>query len=348
MLLAATVASTSAQALDESERAGQDGLAATERTPDEVPQRTEKATVEPSDAVDSDISQESGSESKKDDKLPLEWKFYWHEGLHYWLQRKSVLQEEFHIPERFKPKPTVEGKIGGLLQVDAALFAGDDAFEGFSDDIQVRRFRLYTNGSFFLWIPIYYKFQFGITKDTFYLNDGYFQFRNMPLIQTITFGYLKAPFSMERLMSSSNTTFMERASPVDAFAPGFKAGFKGSGTQFQDRMTWALGWFADGQEADIGDVTDSNFRIVARVTGLPLSMKDLHNNRLMHLGVSYSYVNAAGNSGSVPIPARVPHRPVRSGHGGDPCEQCGSPGCRGRLRHELTLPSRRVHPFSGQ
>ena len=66
--------------------------------------------------------------------------------------------------------------------------------------------------------------------------------------------------------------------------------------EFQDRMTWALGWFADGQEADIGDITDSNFRIVARVTGLPIAMKDLHNNRLLHLGLSYSYVNSDGNT----------------------------------------------------
>ena len=235
-------------------------------------------------------------DSKIEEKLPLEWKFYWHEGLHYWLQRKPVFHGEFHIPDRLRAKPKLEGKIGGVLQVDAALFAGDNAFEGFSDDIQIRRLRLYTNGNFFLWIPVYYKFQFGITEGTFYLNDGYFQFRNLPLIQTITFGYLKAPFSMERLMGSSNITFMERAAPVNAFAPGFKAGFKGSGTQFRDRMTWALGWFADGQEADIGDVTDSDFRIVARVSGLPISMKDLHNNRLMHLGLSYSYVNSEGNS----------------------------------------------------
>lgn len=249
-----------------------------------------------SNPIDSDGLEESGPEAKEEEEPALEWKFYWHEGLHYWLQQKPVLLDELHIPDRLRAKPKLEGKVGGLLQVDAALFGGDDELDGFSDDIQLRRFRLYTKGSFFLWVPVYYKFQFGITKNSFYLNDGYLQFRNIPWVQTVTFGHVKAPFSMERLMSGSNTTFMERASPVDAFAPGYKAGLKGSGTEFQDRMTWALGCFADGQEADISDITDSNFRIVARVTGLPIAKKGLYNNRLLHLGLSYSYVKAAGNS----------------------------------------------------
>jgi phosphate-selective porin OprO/OprP len=296
LLLAATLGGASAQALDEPELAGQDGLATTEQGPDEVTQGAENATDEASDAVDSDSSEESGPESKIEEKPPLEWKFYWHEGLHYWVQRNPLLQDELHIPDRLRVKPKLEGKVGGLLQVDAALFAGDDELDGFSNDVQLRRLRLKTKGNFFLWVPVYFSLQFDITKDSFYLNDFYLQFRNIPLIQTFTLGHLNAPFSLERLESSRDTTFMERASPVDAFSPGYKPGIEGSGNQFGDRMSWALGWFADGQEADIGDITDSNFRIVGRVTGLPIVMKDLCNNRLLHLGVSYSYVNAEGNS----------------------------------------------------
>lgn len=296
LFLAAPLARASAQALDEADIPDPYQLAATEQAREGLSKRTENAADESPDTVVPGSSEESGPESKTEKKLPLEWKLFWLEGLHYWLQQKPVLQEEVHIPDRLRAKPKLEGKVGALLQVDAALFAGDDAFDGFSDDIQLRRFRLYTKGTFFLWVPVYYKFQFGITKDTFYLNDFYLQLRNLPLIQTVTYGYLKAPFSMERLEGSSNITFMERASPVDAFAPGFKAGLKGSGTQFRDRMTWAIGGFGDGQDADVGDNTDSKFRIVGRLTGLPIAMKDLHYNRLLHLGLSYSYVNAAGNS----------------------------------------------------
>jgi phosphate-selective porin OprO/OprP len=279
LLLATPLVTASAQVADESAVEGHDGLGTTEQAPEEQYQRTEKTTGE-----------------SKEEKVPLKWKFYWHEGLHYWLQREPVVQDHLHIPDRLRARPKLEGKIGGLLQVDGALFSGDDEIDGFSDDVRLRRFRLYTKGSFFLWLPVYFSFQFDITKDSFYVNDGYLQFRNIPWIQTLTLGYLKAPFSMERLESSRDTTFMERASVVNAFAPGFKSGLKASGSQFQDRMTWALGWFADGQEADIGDLTDSNFRIVGRMTGLPFTMKDLHNNRLIHLGLSYSYVNSEGNS----------------------------------------------------
>jgi phosphate-selective porin OprO/OprP len=296
LFLAAPLASVSSQALDEADTPDPYQLATTEQAREGVSKRTENVTDESPEDVDSGSFEESGPESKIVEKPPLEWKFYWYEGFHYWLQRNPVLQEEFHIPERLRAKPKLEGKVGALLQVDAALFGGDDSFEDFSDGVQVRRFRLYTNGSFFLWVPVYYKFQFGISKGTFYLNDGYLQLRDLPLIQTVTFGYLKAPFSMERLAGSGNTTFMERASAVDAFTPGFKAGLKGSGTQFQDRMTWSVGGFTDGQEPDSGDVSDSNFRIVGRLTGLPLYVKDLHNNRLMHLGLSFSYVNAGGDS----------------------------------------------------
>jgi phosphate-selective porin OprO/OprP len=296
LLLAATLASSPAEAFDELDPPDQSRLAKKQRNPNEEPEGTEASADESSGAVDSASSEDSSPEAKIEEELPLEWKFYWHEGLHFWLQQKAIISPEKHALDLFRPKPRLEGKIGSMLQVDAAAFASDDEFEGFSDGVQLRRFRLYTKGNFFFWVPVYFSFQFGITEDAFYLNDGYLQFRNIPWIQTFTVGFLKAPFSLERLASGRDTTFMERASPVDAFSPGFKAGLKASGNEFGDRMSWALGWFADGQEADIGDVTDSNFRIVGRVMGLPFYTKGLYNNRLMHLGLSYSYVNAQGNS----------------------------------------------------
>jgi phosphate-selective porin OprO/OprP len=186
--------------------------------------------------------------------------------------------------------------MGVRLHVDAAAFAGDEAFEGFTNDIELRRLRLLTFGRFSLRAPVYFKFQLGITKDQFFLNDGFLQFRKIPFIQTFTFGMLKAPFSMEMLESGRDTAFMERATPVEAFAPGFKPGFQISGNQFKNRMLWALGYFAEGQEADIGDVTSSNIRLIGRLTGLLFHDTDYGTNRLMHLGVNYSFVKASGDS----------------------------------------------------
>ena len=296
LLLIAPLSSVLAQVVDDSDQPKQSAPAEKQKAPDQGRWKTETATGRSSGDVISAESEESGHEAKIKEQLPLEWKFYWHEGLHFWLQKKAALLPGEPIPEQLRPKPKLQGKIGSVLQMDAAAFVGGDDFEGFSDDIILRRFRLYTKGQFFLWIPVYFKFQFDITKDSFYLNDGHLEFRNIPWIQTFTVGYLKAPFSLERLESSRDTTFMERASPIDAFSPGFRPGFEGSGTRFGDRLTWALGWFADGADADIGDVTKSDFRIIGRMTGLPVCLKDLHNNRLMHVGLSYSYVNSSGNA----------------------------------------------------
>jgi len=247
LLLAAAPAIASAQVLEELDTSGENRPAKTQRNPNEEPEGTETSTDESSGAVDSAKSADSGPEARIEEELPLEWKFYWHEGLRFWLHEKAIISPGRHALDRLRPKPKLEGKIGGLLQVDAALFAGDDEFEGFSDGAQLRRFRLYTKGNFFLWVPVYFSFQFGITEDAFYLNDGYLQLRNIRWIQTFTLGFLKAPFSLERLASSRDTTFMERASPADAFAPGFKAGLKISGNESGDCSHRVLDfWFVKG------------------------------------------------------------------------------------------------------
>ena len=68
---------------------------------------------------------------------------------------------------------------------------------------------------------------------------------------------------------------MEVSSPVEAFAPGYKTGIQAAGTELEKRLTWALGWFADGVGEDLGDATDSPLRIVGRVTGLPFYENDV-------------------------------------------------------------------------
>ena len=231
------------------------------------------------------------------------WEFFWDEGLHYQKERKLKLTERVEevgkrrskkrIPRAPAPDYRLKGKIGGELQVDAAAFSEHGDLEGFSDGIEVRRFRVYTKGDFFLLIPIAYKLKFGITNNKFDLEDFYLRIKDVPLIQTLQFGHFTGPFSLENLASNTDITFMEAGSPVEAFAPGNKAGVQAAGTEFADRLTWALGWFADGETVDIGDVTDSLARIVGRVSGLPLYETDGTANRLLHLGLSASYVYAS-------------------------------------------------------
>jgi phosphate-selective porin OprO/OprP len=58
-------------------------------------------------------------------------------------------------------------------------------------------------------------------------------------------------------------------------------------------MLWAIGYFAEGQEADIGDVTKSDIRLVGRCTGLLFHDTDYGMNRLAHLGLNYSFVKTS-------------------------------------------------------
>jgi phosphate-selective porin OprO/OprP len=58
-------------------------------------------------------------------------------------------------------------------------------------------------------------------------------------------------------------------------------------------MTAALGWFVDGTGDDAGDASDSQSRIVGRVTWLPYDDRSSASPRLLHLGLSGSYVFSA-------------------------------------------------------
>jgi phosphate-selective porin OprO/OprP len=308
LLLAVSLSNASAWAREESPQPERSGQAGNREAPDRAIPATGGSAKESSDVPGSENHKASDSESEPVKKRgkSFTWEFHWDEGLHYrkerrlkpleWLEERQKPGSETSIPRAPTPDYRLKGKIGAKLQVDAAAFSEHGDLEGFSDGIEVRRFRLYTKGDFFLLLPIYYDLDFGITKNKFHLNDFYLRIKDVPVLQTLQFGHFTAPFSLESFESSRDITFMEAGSPVEAFAPGHKVGIQAAGTELRDRLTWALGWFADGVGEDLGDVTDSLVRIVGRVTGLPLYENDVTTNRLLHVGLSASYVNASDNN----------------------------------------------------
>ena len=305
LLIAVSLSNASAWAREESPQAERSGQAGNREPPDRAIPATGGAAKESSDVPGSENHKASDSESepvKKRGKF-FSWEFHWDEGLHYRkglrLELTERLEEvekrgsETRIPRAPTPDYRLKGKIGAKLQVDAAAFSENGDLEGFSDGIEVRRFRLYTKGELFLLLPIFYDLDFEITENKVYLNDFYLRIKDVPLLQTLQFGHFTAPMSLEDLASSRDITFMEAGSPVEAFAPGHKFGVQAAGTELEDRLTWALGWFTDGVGVDIGDFTNSLARIVGRVSGLPLYKNDGTTNRLLHLGLSGSYVYAS-------------------------------------------------------
>jgi phosphate-selective porin OprO and OprP len=223
------------------------------------------------------------------------WRITWDDGLRYELRQLVPFGPELR-PLRAKGHPLVEGTVGFKLQVDAAVYDARPSLPDVDDGAEVRRARLLTEGTLFLFGPIDYKVEFGVANDTVFLNDFYLGLHGLPVVGTLKVGQMKPPFSLDRLTSSLDTTFMERPSPVDAFAPGYLAGALVQNHFLGDRLTAAVGWFSNGTGDDAGDASDGLSRFVGRITWLPYDDASSGTRRLVHLGLSGSYVFSLSDS----------------------------------------------------
>jgi phosphate-selective porin OprO/OprP len=234
---------------------------------------------------------EGQSDDTKNKEKLLDWDFYWKDGFYFDVKQKFILGEPQRlIPDQFNEHIKLRGRIGFKLALDAAAFATGESLEDIEDDLEVRRARLYTTGDFFFLVPIYYKIEFGIIKDKFYVENGYIWFKNLPYLGNLTLGHFEAPMTLEASGSSRDLTFMEAGSPIQAFAPGVKLGIQVGRSAFDERITWAVGWFADAGDVDIGDVSESLVRFVGRLTWLPSYKEESGSSQLVHLGLSSSYL----------------------------------------------------------
>jgi phosphate-selective porin OprO/OprP len=116
------------------------------------------------------------------------------------------------------------------------------------------------------------------------------------VVGTFKVGQMKPPFSLDRLASSTNTTFIERAAPVDAFAPGYLAGLSVQNHWLDDRVTGALGWFSEGTGDDTGDASGSLSRLIGRVTWRPHDDASPAWPRMIHFGLSASHIFSSSES----------------------------------------------------
>jgi phosphate-selective porin len=106
----------------------------------------------------------------------------------------------------------------------------------------------------------------------------------------VTVGQLDAPLSRERLTSSNAITFLERASPVRAFAPGTKAGVQLSYGADDAAFAGALGVFGDARHPDGAHTTNGAPRLIGRLIWAPPRLTDPANGRVLQLGVAGEYV----------------------------------------------------------
>jgi phosphate-selective porin OprO/OprP len=224
-----------------------------------------------------------GGEGIDESILGLDVRLYLNRGINYRVEEQFTL---------FDRHAHLDGRIGLRFQLDAAAFAPDDV-TGAHGGVKVRRAYFYTTGELRVGgIPILFSLDLGFQSDGFFVDDAYLWLADLPWVGTFKIGQFTAPMSIANLTSSSTRPFMELATPVEAFAPGSKAGLQLANDAFESRLTWQLGWFADTQAQPVGDASESVTRVVGRLTGLPILGDDSVRPELLHLGMSASFVQS--------------------------------------------------------
>ncbi len=189
--------------------------------------------------------------------------------------------------------PEIELRVGGRLHLDAVYF--DDDETSLSDDVDLRRGRLYLAGSYEdEW---FFKVEREFTADREGWRSIWAQYRPIPDIR-ITAGNFVAPFGLEDVSSSNVTTFMERALP-SALAPAFQTG---GGIQARSgwenswgatRLTWGGQVFVEPlDDKELGRNKSNHFGVASRATFAPIA----EERRLLHFGVAIAYLDVDGGS----------------------------------------------------
>ncbi len=111
-------------------------------------------------------------------------------------------------------------------------------------------------------------------------------------IGKLRIGFVGEPFSLERQASSYNSTFLERALPVQSIAPGYNLGTLIHNSRKDGRLSWAAGIFSVGQTAE-KSASRSLLSITGRVTCLPVYRDE--GRKLIHVGLSASSRSPTGS-----------------------------------------------------
>jgi phosphate-selective porin OprO/OprP len=210
-----------------------------------------------------------------------------------------------------RDKKTFTGRLGGRIDLDIAGFdedgdldpvIGDDSQAG----VEFRRARISLEGQIGTALPALYKLEMDFAGDSRAVDrdlrgtregivafkDVYLGLTGLPAVGTFQLGHFKEPIGLDILTSSRFTPFMERAAPLEAFAPERNTGAMFQNAVLDQRMTWALGAFTDTGDSANSLAFAGNYRISGRVTAVPWFVEEEKGRQLLHVGISGSRAEA--------------------------------------------------------
>jgi phosphate-selective porin OprO/OprP len=211
-----------------------------------------------------------------------------------------------------------KGKIGGQVHFDVVSFDRDRdlanspiAALNFDNPASAyfRRARLAIEGELGTALPMFFKVQFDFAPAETEFKDVYVGIDKIPYVGRIQAGHFKEPMGLEMLTSSRFLSFTERSAPSEAFAPERNIGIMASDAKLDQHLTYAAGLFTDtGDSGKVASI-NSNYRVTARVTGLPWYDEESKGAHLLHVGLSGSYIDPGATNDLVQIRSRPESRP---------------------------------------
>ncbi len=210
-------------------------------------------------------------------------------GLHiYW---KDGLQLD-------SPDGHLKLKIGGSVMIDGGRINADEELQKAFTDLEgwkadFRRLRINILATIYDTVDFKVEEDFADVRE---IKDIWIGLsKKLLLLGYVKIGHMKEPFSLERLTSGLDTTFMERSLPTVAFSPGRNFGFSFHNAVLNNRLTWSAGSFLNTSSfSSLGEAQDrigeaNGYNLTARITGLPWYEGD--GERVLHIGFAYSYQN---------------------------------------------------------
>src|SRR5688572_20400633 len=196
-------------------------------------------------------------------------------------------------------------RIRGTLHADYRVFSGDSVPET-ADTFILRRVRPTIEGTFG---GIYdFKFMPDFAGGRSVVADAYLAARFDPAA-VVTVGKFKPPVGLERLQSSADLRFIERALPT-ALVPNRDIGLQFSGDLNGGVFSYAVGYFngvTDGQSSDnlaTPDVeVDTAGDYAARLFFQPFINSENFNLRGLGFGVGSTWVDVDGTAANTALSA---------------------------------------------